>query len=318
MAISRKIRFGVAVSFPDTVQEWRDLARKVEDLGYDVLLVADHLSRQWSPLLALLAAAEATTRLRVGTQVMANDFRRPIMLAKEIATLDLMTEGRFEPGIGVGHPPTSAIGVSDYKQLGIEMDEPGPRVTRLEVSLQIIKRYLSSPDPFEFQGKFYATRETVNYPRPSQQPHPPIMVAGAGPRILKLAAREADIINIAPRPPIKGMSARGTVGFGLDITGSRDIIKEAAGGRYDDIELCVFADRAVVTDDPKPHREKLAADLGITEQQMDEMPHTLIGEPDAICEAILKFRDSHDVSYRIVQGAHMDDFAPVVAKVGGK
>jgi probable F420-dependent oxidoreductase len=318
MPLSRKIRFGLAVSFPDTVQQWRDLARKVEDLGYDVLLVADHLSRQWAPLIALLAAAEATTRLRVGTQVMANDFRRPILLAKEIATLDLMTEGRFEPGIGVGHPATSAIGVSDYKQLGIEMDEPGPRVTRLEESLQIIKRYLDSPDPFEFQGKFYATRETVNFPRPHQAPHPPIMVAGAGPRILRLAAREADIINIAPRPPIKGMSARGTVGFGLDITGSRNVIKEAAGERYADIELCVFADRAVVTKDPRPHREKLAGDLGITEQQIDDMPHTLIGEPDAICDAILEFRDDHDVSYRIIPGALMDDFAPVVAKVGGK
>src|SRR5690606_18009796 len=140
----------------------------------------------------------------------------------------------------------------------------------------------------------------------------------AGPRILKLAARQADIINIAPRPPIKGMSARGTVGFGLDITGSRNIIREAAGDRYDDIELCVFADRAVVTNDPRPHREKLAADLGITEQQMDEMPHTLIGEPDAICETILKFRESHDVSYRAIPGALMDDFAPVVAKVAGK
>jgi probable F420-dependent oxidoreductase len=318
MPISRKIRFGVAVSFPDTIDQWRDLARKVEDLGYDVLLVADHLTRQWSPLLALLAAAEATTCLHVGTQVMANDFRLPIVLAKEIATMDVMTEGRFEPGIGVGHPATSAIGVSDYKQLGIEMDEPGPRVTRLAESLRIIRSYLDSPEPFEFEGQFYSTRETQNYPRPYTTPHPPIMVAGAGPRILKLAAREADIINIAPRPPIKGTSARGTVGFGLDISGSREIIREAAGDRYDDIELCVFADRAVVTSDPKPAREKLAADLGITEQQMDEMPHTLIGEPDAIAETILKFRDSHDISYRIVPNQLMDDFAPIVAKVGGK
>jgi hypothetical protein len=114
------------------------------------------------------------------------------------------------------------------------------------------------------------------------------------------------------------MSARGTVGFGLDITGSRNVIKEAAGERYADIELCVFADRAVVTKDPRPHREKLAGDLGITEQQIDDMPHTLIGEPDAICDAILEFRDDHDVSYRIIPGALMDDFAPVVAKVGGK
>src|SRR5690606_35992471 len=145
---------GVAVSFPETIQQWRDTARKVVDLGYDVLLVADHMTRQWSPLLGLLAAAEATTRLHVGTQVIANDFRRPIVLAKEVATMDVITEGRFELGIGVGHPATSAIGVSDYKQLGIEMDEPGPRVTRLEESLHIIKSYLISEEPFEYEGKF--------------------------------------------------------------------------------------------------------------------------------------------------------------------
>jgi probable F420-dependent oxidoreductase len=313
-----KIRFGVAVNFPESAEAWRETAHQAEDLGYAVLLVADHLGRQWAPLPALVAAADATSTLRVGTQVIANDFRNPVVLAKEIATVDLLTGGRFEPGIGVGHPATSATGRSDYNQLGVEMDGPGPRVSRLAESLRLIKRFLESDEQFDFEGEFYRAKDVIPLPKPVQRPHPPIMVAGAGPRMLRLAAREADIVNIAPRPPIKGMSARGTVGFGLDITGSREIIREAAGARYGDIELCVFADRAVVTKDPRPAREKLAADLGITEQQMDEMPHTLIGEPDAICEAILKFRDSHDVSYRIVPGALMDDFAPVVAKVGGK
>ena len=143
-AVSRKIRFGFAAGLPESLQAWRELARKAEDLGYDVIHVADHMGRQWSPLLALLSAAEATTRLRVGTQVIANDFRIPVVLAKEIATLDLLTGGRFECGIGVGHPATSPTGRSDYNQIGMEMDEPGPRVGRLAESLRLIKRFMAS------------------------------------------------------------------------------------------------------------------------------------------------------------------------------
>jgi probable F420-dependent oxidoreductase len=153
-----KIRFGVAASFPETVAEWKETARKAEDLGYDVLVVADHLSRQWAPLPALTVAAEVTTTLRVSTQVIANDFRRPVVLAKEIATVDLLTGGRFEPGIGVGHPQTSPIGRSDYDQMGIEMDAPGPRVTRLDESVRLIKRFLESDEQFDFEGEFYSGR----------------------------------------------------------------------------------------------------------------------------------------------------------------
>lgn len=317
MTTSRKIRFGVTAAFPDDVHQWRELVRKAEDLGYDVLLVADHMGRQWSPLLALLAAAEATSHLRVGTQVLANDFRRPIVLAKEVATLDRMTEGRFELGIGVGHPATSPTGRSDYAQLGIEMDEPGPRVSRLAEALAIIKAFLAGEEGFQYEGRFYTARDVVSQPRPVQQPRPPIMVAGAGPRMLRLAAAEADIVNIAPRPPITGVTSRGSTGFGLDIHASLSIIREAAGERYDELELSVFADRMAITADADAEVQKLADEMGITPAQVNEMPHTLIGPPEALSQRILAHREQYDVSYRIIPGGFMEAFAPVVKAIGG-
>jgi probable F420-dependent oxidoreductase len=313
-----KIRFGVAVNFPESVEAWKETARKAEDLGYSVLLVADHLGRQWSPLPALLSAAEATTTLRIGTQVIANDFRTPLVLAKEIATMDLLTGGRFEPGIGVGHPATSPTGRSDYNQLGVEMDGPGPRVSRLGESLRLIKQFLESEEPFAFEGEFYKTTDAIPFPRPVQRPHPPIMVAGAGPRMLRLAAREADIINIAPRPPIKGTTSRGSTGFGLDIRGELEILKEAARARYDGLELCVFADRASLTDEPDAAVEALAADFGITNEAVHEMPHTLIGGTDAMIEKILLDKERYGVTYRIVQGVLMEQMAPVIKATAGR
>ena len=313
-----KIRFGVAANFPESVEAGRETARKAEDLGYSVLLVADHLGRQWAPLPALLSAADATTTLRIGTQVIANDFRTPLVLAKEIATLDLLTGGRFEPGIGVGHPATSPTGRSDYNQLGVEMDGPGPRVSRLEESLRLIKQFLHSDEQFDFEGEFYKAKDVVPFPKPVQRPHPPIMVAGAGPRMLRLAAREADIINIAPRPPIKGTTSRGSTGFGLDIHGEIEILKEAAGARYGELELCVFADRASLTDEPAAAVEALAADFGISNEAVHEMPHTLIGNTDEMAEKILLDKERYGVTYRIVQGVLMEQMVPVIKAVAGR
>ncbi|HWC28636.1 MAG TPA: LLM class flavin-dependent oxidoreductase, partial [Dehalococcoidia bacterium] len=247
----------------------------------------------------------------------ANDFRHPVVLAKEIATLDLLTGGRFEPGIGVGHPATSPIGKSDYAQLGREMDEPGPRVSRLDESVRLIKQFLGSSEPFDFSGRFYQGAGILPFPQPVQQPRPPLMIAGAGPRMLRLSGREADIVNIAPRPPTKGPSQRGTVGFGLDIHAELDIIKKAAGDRYDDIELCVFADRAVVTPDVEPAMVRLQDELQINREQLLEMPHTLIGEPPALEERILQDRERYGITYRVVPGALMEAFAPVVKRLAG-
>jgi probable F420-dependent oxidoreductase len=211
----RRFRFGVSGGAPESASAWKDLARKAEDLGFDVLLVGDHMGRGGAPLPVLLSAADATTTLRVGTQVLSNDFRNPAILAKEVATLDILTDGRFELGIGTGWPATSATGRSDAAQTGIPLDPPGERVERLREAIQILKLFLSDEKPFDYDGKYYQLKGLTQAPKPVQKPRPPIMVAGAGPRIMRMAAREADIINIAPRPPTIGTTPRGSTGFGL-------------------------------------------------------------------------------------------------------
>lgn len=318
----RRFRFGVAAGAPESAAAWRDLARKAEDLGFSTLLIGDHMGRSLAPLPALLSAADATTRLRVGPQVLANDFRNPAVLAKEIATVDLLTEGRFEPGIGTGWPAGSPSGESDYRQIGVPLEEAGPRVARLAESLRIIKAFLSNDEPVTFSGKYYRIHGLVPLPRPVQRPHPPIMLAGAGPRILKLAAREVDIINLAPRPPIVGRTARGSQGFGLTMADTIAIVREAAGERYADLELCVFANNPAsgnpsITDDPEPWLEKLAGELQTTREAAAEMPATLIGSVAAIVDRMQQHREQYDISYRIVPSFALDAFAPVVARLAG-
>lgn len=319
----RRFRFGVAAGAPESAQAWQQLAHKAEDLGYSTILVADHMSRQASPLVAAMAALSATTRLRVGTQVLANPLRNPAVLAKEIATLDLLSEGRFEPGLGAGWPVTSPTGRSDAEQTGIDMGQAGERVERLIESVQLIKRFLSSGDgPFDFSGKHFVLKGLIPAPRPVQRPHPPIMVAGAGPRLLRFAAREADIINIAPRPPIHGPTASGSMGYGMTIAEVIALIKQAAGDRYPRLELSVFsnnpsAGNPSVTDHPGPEIDKLAAELRCTKEAALAMPATLIGSVSGLVERIQAHRDHYDISYRTIPAYAMEDFAPVVAQLAG-
>jgi probable F420-dependent oxidoreductase len=320
----RLIRFGVSATAAnlESAQTWRDLARKAEDLGFAVLLIGDHMSRSLAPLLALQAAADATSRLRVSPQVIANDFRNPALLAKEIATIDMLTDGRFEAGIGTGWPAGSPNAIADYRQLGIPLEEPGPRVSRLAESLQIIEGFLESEEPVDYSGKYYDVHGLVTFPRPVQKPRPPIMLAGAGPRILKLAAREVDIINLAPRPPIVGRTARGSVGFGLTMADTVSIVREAAGERYAGIELCVFANNPgagnpSITSNPGPLVEKLAEELRASAEATLAMPATMIGSVEEIVDRVQREREEYDISYRIIPSYAMDDFAPVVARLAG-
>lgn len=324
MAEARRFRFGVAAGGePASGRAWAELARKAEGLGYSTLLVADHMSRQASPLVAAMAALSATTRLRVGTQVLANPLRNPAVLAKEIASVDLLGDGRFEPGLGVGWPITSPVGRSDSGQTGIDMGQAGERLGRLEETVQIITRFLSSDEPFDFDGTHFSLRGVIPSPRPVQRPHPPLMLAGAGPRLLRVAARHADIVNIAPRPPILGPTAAGAMGYGMTMADVIALLKEAAAERYPSIELCVFsnnpgAGNPSVTDRPDPSIEKLAGELRTTKEATRSMPATLIGSVSALVERIESDRDRYDISYRTIPAFAMDQFAPVVARLAGK
>jgi len=230
-------RFGVQLSKADTGAAWRATARKIEDLGYSTLFIPDHFEDQFGPLVALTVAAEATTSLRVGSLVFGNDYRHPVVLAKEVATLDLFSEGRVEFGLGAGWMTT------DYEQSGIIAESAGIRISRMAESLAVLKALWSTGEA-TYKGEHYQVTGALGSPTPVQRPHPPIIIGGGGQRVLGIAALEADIVGVNPS------LAAGYIGPEvLETTSAEyyhqriDWIRQAAGARFDQLELseCVLA-----------------------------------------------------------------------------
>ncbi|MFZ0214812.1 MAG: TIGR03621 family F420-dependent LLM class oxidoreductase, partial [Candidatus Dormiibacterota bacterium] len=215
-------RFGVVAALARTGEEWAEKARRVESLGYATLVVPDGLRYTLAPLPALAAAAAATRTLRVGTYVLANDFRNPVLLAKEAATLDLLSDGRFELGIGAGRPDAA----EDNRMMGLSFDAGGVRVGRLVESLALLKNLLAG-EPATAGGPHYAVAGAEVSPPPAQRPRPPILVAGSGRRMLGLAAREADIVALGLPPTASEEAVSEKIGW----------LREAAGPRFDQLEV---------------------------------------------------------------------------------
>jgi probable F420-dependent oxidoreductase len=309
MASLRPFRFGAGAFTAASAAEWSDLARRVEALGYDTLLMPDHFSSRFAPTPALAAAALSTTTVRVGTTVFANDFRHPAMLAKEMATLDLLSGGRLEVGIGAGWKK------SEYEQAGISFESPGVRVERMQEAVHVLKG-LWGDGPFTFSGRHYAIRGLENWPKPVQRPHPPIFIGAGGKRLLSFAAQEADIIGIlAPATP----DGR------LDIASDNEErladqvgwVREAAGERLDRIELAMLTWGVAVTDDRRAAAQQLAQTRGLTPEQALASPYYLIGSIDAIVEQLCSLRERFGLSYCSIFPEYMEDFAPVVNRLPG-
>src|SRR5712692_3259165 len=194
MVGAHPFRFGVICERMQSAEEWVAKARLAESAGYSTFLIRDHFIRepfgdQLAPMLALMAAADATKTLRVGNLVLDNDYRHPVVLAKEAATLDVLSHGRFELGLGAGWAKT------EYQQAGLSFDAPGVRVSRLEEAVQVIKG-LFAYEPLTFSGTYYRIDQLNGYPKPIQQPHPSILIGASGKRMLAIAAREANSIGI--------------------------------------------------------------------------------------------------------------------------
>src|SRR6478672_4782635 len=225
-------RFGVHTSDAADGPEWAAAARRYESLGFSSLLVRDHFDDQLAPVVAMTAAAVATTSLRVGCLVFDNDYRHPLVLAKELATLDVLSGGRVDVGIGAGWM------APDYEQAGMPFDPPGTRVSRMIEGVQIMKG-LFADDPLDFSGTHYTITGHQGLPKPVQRPHPPIMIGAGGERLLRFAAREADIIGINPVKRSNEAWADQNVGDATGEATDRKIgwIRESAGARYDDLEL---------------------------------------------------------------------------------
>jgi probable F420-dependent oxidoreductase len=294
-----------------TREQWEEHARKLEDMGYATMLMPDHFEEQLSPMPALTCAALATTSLRVGTIVLGNDYRHPVVLAMEAATLDLLSNGRLELGIGAGWMR------SDYAAAGMSYDRPGARIERFAESLQVLKGAFGE-EPFSFSGKHYTITNYNAQPKPVQKPHPPIMIGGGGRRMLSLAGREANIIsinfNLAP-----GAVNQEVLRTGDPASTDEKVawIREAAGGRFDDIELNAIAFTAVVTDDAAKLAERMAPGFATTPAELLESPHVLLGSTDQMAEALQRRRERYGISYWVFPQNAYEPLAPLVKKLAG-
>ena len=308
----RPFRFGVQVASAPDARAWRERARAAEDLGYAAFWMPDHFDQQWGPLVGLTAAAAATTTIRIGALVFDNDYRHPAVLAKEMATLDVVSEGRVELGIGAGWLK------SDYDQLGIPYDQPGTRVERLEEGVKVVKA-LWDGGPADVDGRHYRLRHPGGRPRPVQRPHPPILVAGGGRRVLGVAAREADIVGfntslaagwIGPDAARSAVAER----FRERVAW----VREAAGDRFDQLELQCNTAFCMVGADRRATAEAMAPGFGISPDDALEVPVALVGSVEEICASLEQRREEFGFSYWGVPGDACEAFAPVVARLAGQ
>jgi probable F420-dependent oxidoreductase len=282
----RKFRFGVS-GRGETMAQWCDFARKAEDLGYSSLDLPDHFMHQFAPMIALTAAAQVTTKLRFATTMLCNDFRHPVMLAKEAATLDVLSDGRFELGVGTGSRP------DDLAEAGMPYDDAGIRVERLAEVLRILRLYYGPDERIDFAGRHYRIERLEAYPKPVQRSMP-IMIGARGKRMLRLAAREADIIGVM----------EGGEGPGNTLAEKMAVVREAAGDRYDRIEFTQLFFNVQIDGQPSgPGAQRPGVSLA--------------GSRDQVVEQLQRLREEHDISYIMVIGPVIDAFAPVVAKLAG-
>ena len=305
-------RFGVQASKANTLDLWVDLAHRCEDKGYSCLTMPDHFDDQLAPVPALMTAANVTTNLRIGALVWDNDYKHPAVLAKELATMDVLSDGRLELGIGAGWM------ISDYEQMGIPYDAAKVRIDRFVEGLKVIKGAMAE-GPFSFSGDHYTITDYNGTPKPVQAPCPPILIGGGGKRVLSIAAREADIVGINAT-----MSA-GVVGLHTFSTMTAEvvdekvaIVREAAGARFNDIELNVRAFLVNITDDAKQAASGIASMLGVEQQMVEESPFALVGPTSKIIDDLLERRERWGFSYVIVGAEDVESFAPVVAALNGK
>jgi probable F420-dependent oxidoreductase len=309
MAHHRRFRFGVQLATAPSAQEWARQARRAEELGFSTLFLPDHFGDQLAPLPAMMAAADATSTLRVGSLVLDNDFKHPAVLAKEIATVDVLSGGRVEFGLGAGWMTT------DYEQSGIPHDPASIRVDRLEEAVAVCKG-LFSEGPFSFEGRHYRIEALDGLPLPAQRPHPPLLLGGGGRRMLSLAAREADIVGINPSLAAGEIGTEAAADAVASATDRKvGWVREAAGDRYDDLELNVLVFMVAVTEDAAGTAELLAATFGIDPAEALEVPHALVGTVEEICERLEQRRDRWDLSYTVVQGDAMEAMAPVIERL---
>jgi probable F420-dependent oxidoreductase len=313
---TRPIRFASGAPWIDDPEKIASVARRGEELGFSTFVVADHFSQPFAPLMVLQLAAQATRTLRLGQLVLDHDFRHPAMVAKELATLDVVSGGRVEIGVGAGWMR------DEYDQAGIAFDPPSVRIARLEEYVTVLQG-LFADGPFSFSGEHYTVSALDGSPKPVQRPRPPIMIGGGGPKLLAVAGRRADIVHVTP----------GTVGgpgsgprFGAEAFAEKiDWVRDSAGSRFPNIELAVQLMDVNITDDRgaalDAFRARLGASAGAADVTDDEIlasPVVLIGALDDVCAKLVETRATLGVTYYIsAVGGNPKALAPVIERVTG-
>lgn len=298
-------RFGVSAATPmltPTSDGWATLARRAEDLGYSTLLTADHLGFA-STLAPLVAAAGVTERLRFGSLVLNNDFHHPLRLAQEAATVDALTGGRLELGLGSGWNKP------EYDLLGLSYDPPAERAARLGDAIRTMKRAWTG-DAALTLASGERTRPAV--PPPAQSPHPPILIGGHGDAILRVAAAEADIVQFT------GVTWRGDrlvpSGMDVDVIAERvAFVREAAGERAGRLELSVLVQRIHIGDDAGDVRDGVAAEIGVDPSVVEASPFVLVGSEGSVIDKLTSLRERLGISYFALFEPGMEALAPVIA-----
>lgn len=291
----RPFRFGLVAGYAPSRTAWISVAHRAEELGYSTLLIPDRTTVGiLAPFPALAVAASVTTSLRIGSYVFCNGYRHPVLLAREAASLDLLSDGRFELGLGAG------VSSSEFEQMGMQFASAGTRVGQLEEAIQVIKR-LFTEEMVTFGGKYYTITGVKGNIRPAQKPHIPMLVAGAGERMLKLAAREADIIAIGSK-----ITARGADPADATLEQKIAWIKEAAGQRFTNLELSQTIYDLEITDSEPP-----ASQTGGW-----SIPKRSLSTEQAVAH-LLEQRERYGFSYLQVSAGQMENFAPVLARLAG-
>lgn len=292
------------------------LAQQAEEYGYDTFVVPDHLGDQIGPIAALGALTQATEKIRLGTSVLANGFRHPVVLAKDLATIDVLSKGRLEVGVGAGWKQ------DEFLAAGLPYESPGVRLAKLAETLTILDVLLRGQE-CTFQGKYYQVDGVKGTPRPRQGPRPPLCTGGGGPKMLRLAAEHADIVSVVP------MTTKNGKGLLSGITMEKaiekvNLVKEAAGDRFADIELNWAITAVVITDDREKTAEMalsaldrglapdLEVDVQLTVEELLDSPYVAIGSFEEIAEQIKRVRKLTSMSYVGIYPTQMDAFAPVI------
>jgi probable F420-dependent oxidoreductase len=319
MSVVRPFRFGVQASTASSAEDWTATAQRAEELGYSALHLSDHYlgpgaahaAQGLAAIPAMAAAAAVTKTIKIGCRVLCVDFHLPAVLAKEVATIELLSGGRLELGLGAGW-----VG-DEYAAMGIRFDRAGVRIDRLAEVVALIKAYFQGEE-LNIDGEHVHVHGYCGAPEPVQRPRPPIMIGGGAQRILTFAGREADIVSLNFNNRAGVVGPDGVQSSTAEQTDQRLAwVREGAGDRFGDIELEVAAYFMTVTDDPDAAAESLGARFGVAPEVMRRHPNALLGPIGEMCDELEARRERHGISYVTVADRNREAFAPVVERLSG-